>query len=456
MSTFLVLVAGVWATAEAPSPSPLGAESADAASSPRVIVIGVDAASLNIMRPLAAANLIPNLSKLMKSGATGDFASIWPLRTPQVWTSIVTGKYPGQHGIWDHYSSTKYNPPAVRTLAKRRLTTRHRRSKALWNILDAGGVRVMTVGWIASWPAEQSANSVMIAPPVLTGSRQVSIKGTFWKDAKRQVWPTRLEARVVQRIVEGPSLTPADLTDFADVPEKGHPILKVPHIKKYMRALRWSVARARSVEGIILEVLPDAQPDLLMFYFQCSDSLFHRFYVFEKSVEEVVERFNTHGISTAHVEELRRRFGRVPTACYQDIDRRVGRILERARGDNTLVMIISDHGFGEAPLPHPKKTEPYGGNHLDAGVIIAAAPWIPAGAKLEGASIFDITPTLLHFFDQPVADDMTGAVLPLLLDPAAKTREVRKIRSYERRPQLKIPHQEGWPARHSRPLAEDS
>ena len=82
------------------APSPAGPKPA------KVLIIGVDGVSLNLLEPYAKAGVVPNMARLLEEGARGDLSSIWPLRTPQVWTSAVTGKYPGQHGIWDHLSNT--------------------------------------------------------------------------------------------------------------------------------------------------------------------------------------------------------------------------------------------------------------------------------------------------------------------------------------------------------------
>ncbi len=90
----------------------LAGQSSAAAKHPaEIVVIGIDGVSLNLLEPFAEQGVTPNLAALMKEGARGHLDSIWPLRTPQVWTSAVTGKLPGQHGIWDHLSNTYYNPP---------------------------------------------------------------------------------------------------------------------------------------------------------------------------------------------------------------------------------------------------------------------------------------------------------------------------------------------------------
>jgi len=422
---------------------------------PKVIVIGMDGASLNILDPLIKAGLVKNLAAI-RQNAGGPLDSIWPLRTPQVWTSIATGKYPGQHGIWDHFADTRYSPPPLRAKTHRTLTTKDRRSRALWNILDAAGLSVMSVGWIESWPAEKLKHGLIAAPPVLENkAKQVSIKGTFWRNQPHEVSPQSLWPRMKPLIVEDSDLSDEDVKAFADLPAPDSPLYKLPYLRNYARTLKWSVARARTVEALTEGLLPEEQPDLLLAYFQCSDSLSHRFWVFQKTVPEIEERLSTHGIPTSDAEELHQRFGRVVQACWEDVDARIGRILAKARGDNTLVLIVSDHGFGEAPFPHPDKKEPYGGNHRDQGLILASAPWLPKGTTLEGASVLDIAPTLLHLLGQPVARDMPGKVLTQLLDPEARARPVKTVATYEKKAQTEIPFKDGWPARRFRPLAAD-
>ena len=424
---------------------------------PRVVVIGLDGASLNMIGPLAQAGAIPNTAALISGGASGDLASIWPLRTPQVWTTLATGKYPGQHGIWDHYTNTKYNPPPMRTKDKQRFTSKQRRAKALWNIADEAGLKTLTVGWIASWPAEKLDHGIMAAPIVrMNPAKQVSIKGSFWRDANQQVYPKSKWATVKPLIVERDDLSAEDVREFADLPAANSPLYRLPNMTRYVGALKWSVARARTVEAISLGLLKEADPDVLMLYFQCSDSLLHRFWIFKESEEEIRARLSHHKISPAHVSELTRRFGRVVEACYRDLDARIGRILAAARGPETLVVLVSDHGFGPAPVPHPDPKEPYGGNHRDDGVIIAAGPGIAAGRKISGASVLDIAPSLLYHLGQPVADDMRGRLIPeLFAEDALVRRPLQRVPSYEKKPQLKIPFIQGWPSRSERPLAAD-
>ena len=119
-------------------------------------------------------------------------------------------------------------------------------------------------------------------------------------------------------------------------------------------------------------------------------------------------------------------------------------MLEQAAGPDTLVLLISDHGFGDSLEPHLIRGEPYGGNHLDDGIILARGPGIAAGSRIEGVSILDITPTVLHYMGLPVGDDMAGKVIPALVGNKA-SKPVATVPTWEAKPQLKIPYREGYP-----------
>lgn len=421
--------------------------------SAKVVILGFDGVSLNVLEPYAASGVTPNFAKLMSEGVRGHLDSFWPTRTPQVWTSAVTGKLPGQHGVWDHVSNSWYNPPGVRTEDKRVVTARDRKSKALWNILDQKGVRSLVVGWMVTWPAEKLKNGIMVAPKELTGDkRQTTIKGSFYRDIDQVVQPERLWPKVKGMITEAGDITAADVATFADVPPAGSPLFQLPYLDRYMYTFRWSLARARSVEAITLGLLEEAQPDIVLSYFQCPDTMGHRFWAFKEPVSYLEQRLTDLNLPTAHAGELKRRFERAYEACYRDSDERLGRLLEATRGPDTLVLVLSDHGFGHCERPHPFQSEPYGGVHLDQGVFLAAGPGIEAGKTVTGVSVIDIAPTVLHYLGLPVGDDMRGKVAKAIFQPAfSAQREVGRIPTYESAPQLDCSHPEGYPPRQTPP-----
>jgi hypothetical protein len=402
----------------------------------RVLLIGVDALSLPVLEPLMKAGRLPHLVALKREGGAGPLASYWP-----------TGKLPGQHGIWDHLANSSYNPPEVRTKKRKEVTSADRRSKALWQILGARGIRSLTVGWPVTWPAERASNAVIVAPRVLYGDeRRVTIKGSFWRHAPGMVQPARLADRVRALMVEPDQIEKADLAELAALPKAGDPILALPKIADYIYALRWSLARARSVESITLALAAQTKPEVVLAYFQCPDSLGHRFWIFSKPLPDIRARLRQFGIPEKHAEALKAHFGQVINRCHEDVDARVGRLIEALADSDTMIAVISDHGFGDGPKPHPFRAEPYGGIHWSKGAILARAPGLPSGSRIESASMLDITPTILYDLGLPVAADMPGQVLEALFSKARlKKQPVEHIQSYEAKPQTDIPYRQGYP-----------
>ena len=70
------------------------------------------------------------------------------------------------------------------------------------------------------------------------------------------------------------------------------------------------------------------------------------------------------------------------------------------------------------PLPLDELSA-YSGSHSPTGLFVFSGPGVRQGHWLEGASIQDLAPTLMHIMGLPVASWMDGRVLVGLFDPAA-------------------------------------
>src|SRR5262245_33914617 len=76
----------------------------------RVILIGIDGGSWDILRRLVTEGKLPHFQKLIQNGSAGNLNSLnWKRMilggkgffSPIVWTSIATGKIPSKHGVED-------------------------------------------------------------------------------------------------------------------------------------------------------------------------------------------------------------------------------------------------------------------------------------------------------------------------------------------------------------------
>src|SRR5205085_10696658 len=69
-------------------------------STMKILVIGLDAATMELIEPWVAAGHLPALARLMKEGASGRLISTPNMHSASAWTSILTGLNPGRHGLF--------------------------------------------------------------------------------------------------------------------------------------------------------------------------------------------------------------------------------------------------------------------------------------------------------------------------------------------------------------------
>ncbi len=161
--------------------------------------------------------------------------------------------------------------------------------------------------------------------------------------------------------------------------------------------------RDQGLVSAALEIEAEVNPALLMILLQGIDRVSH--YTFGTLDDES-------SYPAAYLEPSEERLmGREALlSFYQYTDALIGRLLERY-GEGDLVLVLSDHGFRRAArFP--------GGEHdmgdaLD-GVIFARGPGIAPGSAVEGASVLDVTPTILSWLGLPAGADMSGSIASFL------------------------------------------
>jgi predicted AlkP superfamily phosphohydrolase/phosphomutase len=106
-----------------------------AAAEARVVLVGIDGGSWNVVDPLLAAGELPNLAAIAREGVTADLETVEPVSSPVVWTSIATGRSPAAHGVTDFFS-----------------TALDVRVPSAFERLAARGLRVGLYDYLMTWP----------------------------------------------------------------------------------------------------------------------------------------------------------------------------------------------------------------------------------------------------------------------------------------------------------------
>lgn len=125
-------------------------------SRPRLLIIGLDGATFDLIRPWAAAGKLPNIARLLASGASAPLRSVPNQNSAPAWTSFATGKNPGKHGIY------YFNERVEGSYKTRYLNGSFRHGDTWWMIASRAGLRVGVVNVPMTYPAEP-VNGVMLA-----------------------------------------------------------------------------------------------------------------------------------------------------------------------------------------------------------------------------------------------------------------------------------------------------
>jgi predicted AlkP superfamily phosphohydrolase/phosphomutase len=116
-------------------------------AAPKLTVIGLDAATFDVIDPLVEAGELPHIARLLSEGTGGVLRSTTHPLTPHAWSTMVTGVNAGRHGIWDFMERGESG------YELRLINGSFRRAPAVWDRLGRAGRRVGLVNIPFTWPA---------------------------------------------------------------------------------------------------------------------------------------------------------------------------------------------------------------------------------------------------------------------------------------------------------------
>src|SRR5262249_24407035 len=105
-------------------------------SSPnRILVLGLDGATFDLLDPLMAAGELPSLRSVRDPGPGARLASVFPPMTIRAWYSFATGQDPGGLGVFG-FTEPDGGP------GRSRIVQSFRPAEAIWDRLSRNGVPV--------------------------------------------------------------------------------------------------------------------------------------------------------------------------------------------------------------------------------------------------------------------------------------------------------------------------
>jgi predicted AlkP superfamily phosphohydrolase/phosphomutase len=262
----------------------------------KVIVLGIDGGTLSLVGPWAKRGELPNLSRLIAAGTSGALRStIHPL-TPQAWASFLTGMNPGKHGVFDF---GRRRPGSYELCLT---DSSSRRAPAVWNYLEEHDLTTGAINIPLTFPLE----------PV----HGFLISGMHTPSIEQGVGPQEL-------LDEVKAVAPDYQIDVMS-----------PWYEDVDRFIEDLHAMAEARGKLAVHLYKEKRPDLFMLVMVAVDRVCHALY-------GQIAHPQNHGrdgrAEWKYSQEILR--------AYQAVDRVLGELLE-AMDDQTVVMVMSDHGFG--------------------------------------------------------------------------------------------------------------
>lgn len=274
----------------------------------KVFVFGLDGATFDLILPWAAEGKLPHFSRLLAEASWAPLESVPNMRSAAAWTSFMTGKNPGKHGIFEFYE------PIPQTYDLRFIHGGMRKGKSLWAMLSEQGKRVAVINVPVTYPAE-SINGILVA-----GLDAPSPQSPDFCHPPELL--QELQARFGTYILE-PGLTGCLVG--------GKPDLAVQKLHKELE----------QKEEITTYLMKKCKRDFFMVVFRSLDAVQHCFW---KYMDALHPQHNS-----AEAEH----YGSVILEAYQHIDQTLGTI-RAALDHDTILIVMSDHGFGRK---HPANNQ---------------------------------------------------------------------------------------------------
>jgi predicted AlkP superfamily phosphohydrolase/phosphomutase len=264
----------------------------------KVLVIGLDGVTFDLLGPWIEAGELPNLQRLMVEGAWGKLRTTLPPISSSSWSSFLTGVNPGKHGLVD------FVYPGADSYKVTMVNATSRRTRALWNWLNDAGYKVGLLGIPTTYPPEP-LDGFMVSGFLSPGP------DSEW------AYPAELKQELL-----------AELGEFQLAPNERYRSTR--WLDRFLDDLTASVENRTQAA---LHLMHNKPWDLFAVVYWDTDMVQHETW---RLLDPTHPRHDPDEASACREQIL---------DFHRKVDADVGRLLAEIDSD-TFVVVMSDHGFG--------------------------------------------------------------------------------------------------------------
>jgi predicted AlkP superfamily phosphohydrolase/phosphomutase len=273
------------------------------------VLIGLDGATFSVLDPLMEQGVMPFLKQLGWMGARAELRSVVPPLTPPAWTSLVTGRSPGHHGVFDFFLKEE------KSAHIRFATSRDVPCETVWSIANRNECRVTALNY-----------PLMMPPPRLDGH----VVAGGWM-TPRQLRLGCSPDTLFDSIKTIPGFDPKKVAMDMAQEEKA---LEGCDRKEYEGWIQMHIEREEQWFGILNHLMSTEPSGLTAVLFDGVDKIQH-----------LCWRFLGPEWERANPEPWEQRVREAVLAYFSRLDRLLAEI-ETLAGPDATLLITSDHGFG--------------------------------------------------------------------------------------------------------------
>jgi predicted AlkP superfamily phosphohydrolase/phosphomutase len=276
----------------------------------RTLFIGLDGATFTVLDPLMERGVMPFLRDFVAHGARASLRSILPPLTPPGWTSLMTGKRPGQHGVFDFFQKETPESEFFHFANSHDVG-----SATIWTIASDANKRVISLNFPLMFPAP--AVNGCVVPGGWMPWRQLRLgchpPGLF--DRLKGLPSFNARELALDMALEAKAIEGCDAEEYED------------WIALHMR-------RERRWFDILTYLMREEPADLVGIVFDGVDKLQH-----------LCWRFLDPSCQPADPSEWEQDIARKCEGYFRQLDEIIAELVALA-GPEATIVFGSDHGFG--------------------------------------------------------------------------------------------------------------
>jgi predicted AlkP superfamily phosphohydrolase/phosphomutase len=274
----------------------------------KVLLIGIDGATFSVLDPLIRRGVMPFLGRLQQNGARAPLASVVPPLTPPAWTSLMTGRPPGAHGVYDFF---RMDSPVTRHIHF--VTSGDVQCETIWEYTARHDLKVTALNF-----------PLMFPPPKIPG---YIIPGWVpWRQLRLACWPNDL----FDRLQGKPGFEPRELAMDIQMEEKATEGCADSELIEWVDL---HIRREYNWYQVLKYLMTEDRSPLTAVIFDGTDRLQHLCWRFIDSDGSDLQT------------ELEQQIHQRTMAYFRQLDEMLESIVGLA-GPETTTVLASDHGFG--------------------------------------------------------------------------------------------------------------